>query len=156
MQSSVVAVITEETQNDVVAALHASGVGHLTRVIRQERGPISAQLQRAGIETSNLPDSIANAARAVLITPAPSSLETACLLLQRGATSAWTLTEEDGWKFVDDTALDIAATRELPARPLAPAHRSARTFRKQNIRRRPRRGISTPASTSGNEDTPSS
>jgi hypothetical protein len=151
MQSSVVAVITEEIQNDVIAALHAAGVGHLARVIRRARGPIAEQLERAGIDTASLPSTLTDADRVVLVTPAPRDLETACLMLQRGATSAWTRAD-DGWRPVDDEAIAIAATRELPARPVGPAHRSGRTFRQQHLRRRPRRGITTPASPSGAGD----
>lgn len=142
---SVIAVITEEIQNDVVAALHADGLGHLTRVIRRERGDIVDQLGRAGIETTGAPDTLPGADRVVLVAPAPRSLETACLALQRGAVSAWIISAEDGWQPVDDEAIAIAAARGLPPRPLGPAHRSSRTFRKQNIRRRPRRGVHTPA-----------
>lgn len=155
MQSSVVAVITEEFQNDIVAALHAAGVGHLTKVIRRERGAIADQLGRAGVDTDGLPPAIDDADRTVLVSPAPRSLETACLVLQRGAVSAWTLTADEGWQAIDDRAIEIAATRELPARPLVPAHRSGRTFRKPNIRRRPRRGVVTPAA-SADEDAASS
>jgi hypothetical protein len=145
MHPSVIAVITEEIQNDVIAALHTAGVGHLTRVIRRERGDIPGQLTRAGVDTDNLPPTLPTADRIVMVTPAPLALETACLVLQRGAISAWTLTPDDGWQAIDDKAIEIAATRELPARPVAPAHRSARTFRKPNIRRRPRRGVSAPS-----------
>ncbi|HEV2128496.1 MAG TPA: hypothetical protein VGR22_07755, partial [Thermomicrobiales bacterium] len=144
MQPSVVAVITEETQNDIVAALHAARVGHLTRVIRRERGAIAAQLGRAGIDTAELPAAIDAADRTVLISPASHALETACLVLQRGAVSAWTLTNDDGWQPIDDKAIEITATRGFPARPVAPAHRSGRTFRKPNVHRRPRRDIVTP------------
>lgn len=155
MQSSAIAVITEETQNDVVAALHAAGVGHLTRVIRRERGKIADQLRRAGVDVGDLPATLPEADRVVLVTPAPRALETACLVLQRGATSAWTVTPEDGWEVVDDRAIEIAATRDLPARPVPPVHRSDRTFRKPNIRRRPRRGISSPGrSSSAGENSP--
>lgn len=142
---SVIAVITEEIQNDVIAALHADGLGHLTRVIRRERGDIADQLGRAGIASDDAPDALTEADRVVLITPAPRSIDTACLVLQRGAISAWTMSPHDGWHPVDDEAIEIAATRELPPRPVAPAHRSSRTFRKQNIRRRPRRGVNTPS-----------
>ena len=156
MQPSAIAVITEETQNDVVAALHAAGVGHLTRVIRRERGSIIDQLRRAGVDTDALPANLPDADRVVLVTPAPRAVETACLVLQRGATSAWTVTPEEGWEVVDDRAIEIAATRELPARPVPPVHPSGRTFRKPNIRRRPRRGVSSPnrASNAG-ESSPS-
>jgi hypothetical protein len=140
------AVIAEEIQNDVVAALHAAGVGHLTRVIRRERGAIDTQLERAGVPTGETPDSLVHADRVILVTPAPNALDIACLVLQRGAVSAWTLTPDDGWQAIDDKAIEIAATRELPPRPVAPAHRSGRTFRKPNVRRRPRRGVVTPAS----------
>lgn len=146
MQSSVFAVITEEIQNDVVAALHAAGVGHLTRVIRRERGAVGAQLERAGVASDDVPASLAHADRVILVTPAPNALDTACLVLQRGAISAWTFTPDEGWQPIDDKAIEIAATRDLPARPVAPAHRSGRTFRKPNVRRRPRRGVVTPAS----------
>ncbi len=156
MQPSVVAVISEETQNDVVAALHAAGVGHLTRVIRRERGAIAAQLRRAGIETDELPVAIDTADRTVLVSPAPNSLETACLVLQRGATCAWTLTTDDGWQAIDDKAIEIAAARGLPARPVAPAHRSGRTFRKGSIHRCPRRDVFTPPASAGSEDATSS
>ncbi len=145
MQSSVFAVISEEIQNDVVAALHAAGVGHLTRVIRRERGAVDTQLVRAGIATDDVPAPLLHADRVILVTPAPNALDTACLMLQRGAVSSWTLTPDEGWQVVDDKAIEIAATRELPPRPVAPAHRSGRTFRKPNVRRRPRRGVVTPA-----------
>ncbi|HYH12412.1 MAG TPA: hypothetical protein VD789_08680 [Thermomicrobiales bacterium] len=155
MQSSAIAVITEDTQNDVIAALHAAGVGHLTRVIRRERGIIADQLKRAGVDTGDLPATLPDADRVVLVTPAPRALETACLVLQRGATSAWTVTPEAGWEVVDDQAIEIAATRDLPARPVPPVHRSGRTFRKPNIRRRPRRGVSHPGrSSSAGESSP--
>lgn len=144
MQPSAIAVISEETQNDVIAALHAAGVGHLTRVIRRERGSIVDQLRRAGVDTDALPATLPDAERVVLVTPAPRALETACIALQRGAASAWTMTPEEGWEVVDDRAIEIAATPELPARPVPPVHPSGRTFRKQNIRRRPRRGVSSP------------
>src|SRR5687767_3748614 len=85
MQSSAVAVITEEIQNDVVAALHAAGVGHLTRVIRHERGDIATQLGRAGIDADRLPDTILDAERVVLVSPDARNLETACIMLQKGA-----------------------------------------------------------------------
>jgi hypothetical protein len=155
MQSSVVAVITEEIQNDVIAALHAAGVGHLTRVIRRERGAIASQLDRAGIDPSDLPETLLDAERVVLITPAPRDLETACLMLQRGAVSAWTLAD-DGWLAVDDKAIEIAATRELPPRPVPPQHISGRTFRKPNLRRRRRHGVTTPASRTGAGESASS
>jgi hypothetical protein len=139
MQSSAVAVITEEIQNDVVAALHAAGVGHLTRVIRRERGDIATQLGRAGIDASQLPHTILDADRVVLVSPDTRNLETACVMLQKGATSAWTLDPGDGWHAVDDETIEIAATRELPARPPAPTHVSGRTFRRRDLRRRNRR-----------------
>ena len=151
MQPSVVAVITEETQNDIIAALHAAGVGHLTRVIRRERGEIAAQLDRAGVATEDLPAGVDAADRTVLVSPAPNSLQTACLVLQRGAVSAWTITQDEGWQAIDDKAIEIAATPELPARPVAPVHRSGRTFRKPNVRRRPRRGVVTPATPAGED-----
>jgi hypothetical protein len=143
MQASAVAVITEDIQNDVIAALHAAGVGHLTRVIRRERGDIAAQLDRAGIDTDHLPGAIPGADRVVLVTPDARNLETACIMLQRGAISAWTLTPGEGWRAVDDRAIEIAATRELPARPIAPAHISGRTFRRRDLRRRSRRNPAT-------------
>ena len=156
MHPSVVAVITEDIQNDVIAAFHAAGVGHLTRVIRRERGEIAGQLARAGVNTEALPRTLPDADRVVLVTPATSALETACLALQRGATSAWTLTTDEGWEAIDDKAIEIAAMRGLPPRPVAPAHRSARTFRKPNIRRRPRHGVSSPARSSASGESTSS
>jgi hypothetical protein len=144
MQSAAIAVITEEIQNDVIAALHAAGVGHLTRVIRRERGAIATQLERVGVGTDTLPASLIDADRVVIVTPDARSLDTACVMLQRGATSAWTHTGDDGWRVVDDEAIEIAATRDLPSRPIAPAHLSARTFRRRDIRRRTRRGGVTP------------
>jgi len=155
MQPSAIAVITEQTQNDVIAALHAAGVGHLTRVIRQERGRIVDQLRRAGVDTSRIPTPVVEADRVVLVTPAPRAIETASLVLQRGATSAWMVTAEAEWEAVDDRLIEIAATRELPARPVPPAHRSGRTFRKPNVRRRPRHGVSTPNRSSGAGDSTS-
>lgn len=146
MQSSAVAVITEEIQNDVVAALHAAGVGHLTRVIRRERGEIATQLRRAGIDADSIPAAVRDADRVVLVTPDARNLETACTMLQRGATSAWTLTPGDGWHVVDDETIEIAATRDLPARPPIPTHVSGRTFRRRDLRRRHRRS---PAATDG-------
>jgi hypothetical protein len=156
MQSSVVAVITDETQNDIIAGLHAAGMGHLTRVIRRERGHIAGQLDRAGIEIDELPDPIVTADRTVLVTPTARPVDTACIILQRGAISAWTLTSEEGWQAIDDKAIEIAATSGLPARPVSPPHRSSRTFRKQGIRRRPRRGVNIPASEHDSENTSAS
>jgi hypothetical protein len=156
MQSSVVAVITDETQNEIVAALHAAGVGHLTRVIRRERGRIAGQLDRAGVDIDELPDAIATAERTVLVTPTVRPVDTACLVLQRGATSAWTLTSDEGWQAIDDKAIEIAATSGLPARPVPQPYRASRTFRKQGIRRRPRRGVITPATSHDSEDTSTS
>lgn len=149
MQASAVAVITEETQNDVVAALHAAGVGHLTRVIRRERGDVATQLGRAGIHADHLPGAIRDANRVVLVSPDARNIETACIMLQRGATSAWTLTAEDGWRAVDDETIAIAATRELPARPAATAHVSERTFRRRELRRRHRRSPAPSSTTDG-------
>ena len=145
MQASAVAVITEEIQNDVVAALHAAGVGHLTRVIRRERGDIATQLRRAGVDVDLVPASVLEADRIVLVSPDARNLETACVMLQKGATSAWTLTPGDGWQAVDDETIEIAATRDLPARPPGPTHVSGRTFRRRDLRRRHRR---TPAASS--------
>ncbi len=139
MQASAVAVITEDIQNDVVAALHVVGVGHLTRVIRRERGDIATQLRRAGIDPDLVPDCVLDADRVVLVSPDARNLETACVMLQKGATSAWTLNPGDGWHAVDDETIEIAATRELPARPPAPTHVSGRTFRRRDLRRRHRR-----------------
>jgi hypothetical protein len=147
MQASAVAVITEEIQNDVVAALHAAGVGHLTRVIRRERGDIATQLRRAGVDSDDVPPAVIEADRVVLVSPDARNLETACIMLQKGATSAWTLNTGDGWNVVDDETIEIAATRELPARPPAPVHVSGRTFRRRDLRRRTRR--SPAASTDG-------
>jgi hypothetical protein len=145
MQSAAVAIITEELQNDIVAALHAAGVGHLTRVIRRERGDITTQLRRAGIDAADLPPAIPGADRVVVVSPDAGNVQTACIMLQKGATSAWTLDPGDGWRTVDDETIEIAATRELPARPIAPAHVSGRTFRRRDLRRRHRR---TPAPSS--------
>lgn len=145
MQASAVAVITEEIQNDVVAALHAAGVGHLTRVIRRERGDIATQLRRAGVDVDLVPASVLEADRIVLVSPDARNLETACVMLQKGATNAWTLNPGDGWQAVDDETIEIAATRDLPARPPAPTHVSGRTFRRRDLRRRHRR---TPAASS--------
>ena len=139
MQASAVAVITEDIQNDVVAALHAAGIGHLTKVIRRERGDIATQLGRAGIDADRVPVSVLDADRVVLVSPDARNLETACIMLQKGATSAWTLNPDDGWSVVDDETIEIAATRELPARPPSPAHVSGRTFRRRDLRRRHRR-----------------
>lgn len=147
MQSSAVAVITEDIQNDIVAALHAAGVGHLTRVIRRERGDIATQLRRAGVDPGAVPDAVLGAERVVVVSPDASNLETACVMLQRGAISAWTLSPGDGWHPVDDEMIEIAATRDLPPRPPAPSHLSARTFRRRDLRRRHRRSSTGEAST---------
>lgn len=134
-RESAIAIIPEDIQNDTVSALHAAGVGHLARVIRKERSDIREQLARAGINHTNAPEALADAQRVIIVNAAHRSQEVACLLLQRGATSSWIVTVDAGWQPVDDEAIEIAATRDLPPRPVPP-HRSSRTFRRTRVRRR--------------------
>lgn len=133
---SVIATISEDVQSDIVAALHSIGLGHRTRVMRRQVGSILDQLERAGIAGTQAPASLPDAERVVVVNAAHRSQEIACLLLQRGATSSWTFSAVAGWQPIDDEAIEIAATSELPPRPVLPPHRSSRTFRQTKIRRR--------------------
>lgn len=146
--NNVVAIIPEDHQNDLVAALHSRSAGHVARVIRRDRGDVLAQLARAGVDTLNVPEAIVTADRILMVAAAHRSPEIGWLLLRRGATSVWIVSPENGWTVMDDTAIDIAATASLPPRPVPPAHRSARTFRPSKQRRRSRHVPAEPSSRS--------
>lgn len=135
----VVAIIDPELQNDLVAGLHGRNLGHLARVLRQDRGDLIAQITRAGVDTSNVPDSLDRADRVLLVNAAGRSAEVAWFLLQRGATTVWIVNPDAHWTEVDDMPVEIAATPELPPRAVTPAYRSGRTFRPSKHRRRSRR-----------------
>ncbi len=135
---TVVAIIDPNLQNDLVAALHGRNAGHLARVVRRDRGELTAQIERIGIDPRLSPESLGFADRVVIVTAAHRSSEIGWLLLQRGATSVWIVSPGQEWSALDDMPLEIAATPELPARQVPPAHRSSRTFRPSKHRRRPR------------------
>jgi hypothetical protein len=134
-----IAAIPEECLSNVLSALHAAGVGHLARILCADRTSVAEQLNRLGIVTDRAPSALIQADRVLVVTAADRSAGVACLALQRGASSSYTFSAATGWHPVDDTAVEIAATRELTPQPVLPAHRSARTFRQTRIRRRTHR-----------------
>lgn len=135
---TVIAIVDPELQNDLVATLHARNAGHLARIVRGERGDVAAQFRRVGIDSERLPATLAQADRALIVTAAHRSAEIGWLLLQRGATSVWIVSPDQEWTVLDDMTIAIAASAELPPRPVPPAHRSGRTFRPSKHRRRSR------------------
>lgn len=135
---TVVAIIQPELQNDLVAALHARNVGHIAKVIREDRGNLMAQIGRVSLDTTNAPESLATAQRILIVSAAYRSPELGWLLLQRGATSVWIVSPGGEWSQMGDMPLEIAATADLAPRPIPPAHRSSRTFRPSKHRRRSR------------------
>ncbi len=135
---TVIAIVDPELQNDLVATLHARNAGHLARIVRGDRGDVAAQIGRVGIDPERLPATLAQSDRVLVVTAAHRSAEIGWLLLQRGATSVWIVSPDQEWTVLDDMTIEIAASAELPPRPVPPAHRSGRTFRPAVRRRRSR------------------
>jgi len=113
LADAVVAVVDDDRLSAILPLIHRTGLGHIARVMKRERGDLRTQLRRAGIPAEQAPEALDGAGRILLVTAAARSQATADLLLRNHAIAAWIVTKQGFWRDVDDRAELVAASPDL-------------------------------------------
>lgn len=116
----VVATLDESALVDVLPTIHRAGLGHVARVLRPERGPLRAQLTRAGIPTGHALGTIEDAPLLLVIAAAARAPMAASLVLCNAASRCWIVSPDGRWTEHDDAIIVAPA----PMTVAAPAERS--------------------------------
>lgn len=117
LQDSVVATVSDDAVRDILPAVHRAGLGHLARLVRANRSPVTQQLQRAGIPVSQSPPDLDSSPAVLLVTAAARSPMAASLLLRHGAGTVWVVSAQGSWIEQDDVILAQPNIHELPPPP---------------------------------------
>ncbi len=120
LQDAVVAIVPEGRLGDLLPAIHRAGMGYLARVASPSRGPLSDQLQRAGIPATQAPPELAESRQIIFLQAGGRSMLTARLLLENALPKVWIVNTLGAWVPVDD---EVIAAQAAPA----PVHASPQT-----------------------------
>lgn len=130
LQDAVVAIVPEGRLGDLLPAIHRAGMGYLARVASPARGPLSDQLQRAGIPATQAPPDVTESQQIIFLQAGGRSMMTARLLLEHSVPQVWIVNTLGAWVSVDDEVISAQAapapapmpTQPVPGRrPVAPA-----------------------------------
>lgn len=113
----VVATLDRSPLADILPVIHTNGLGHVTRVLAAERGPIRGQLQRMGIPVEGAPESVLVSGTALVLSAAARSPMAAGLLLRSGAPAVWIVTRLGAWTPFDDAVIPHTPLPEITGPP---------------------------------------